>query len=48
MSTAIYTGPAANMLGGADISWIIGLAIVSPVYYFLCRTQAVAQTSVAK
>lgn len=48
MSTAFYTGPAANMLGGADISWIIGLAIVSPVYYFLCRTQAAVKTSVVK
>ena len=48
MSTAIYTGPAANMLGGADISWIVGLAVVSPVYYLLSRTQAFAQTSVVK
>ncbi|PWW12516.1 purine-cytosine permease family protein [Mangrovibacter plantisponsor] len=48
MSTAIYTGPAATMLGGADISWIIGLAVVSPVYYLLCRTQPAVQVSSVK
>jgi len=46
MSTTLYTGPAATMLGGADISWIVGLAIVSPIYYLLSRTQAAPQPSV--
>ncbi|WP_193323360.1 purine-cytosine permease family protein [Erwinia endophytica] len=46
MSTAIYTGPAATALGGADISWIVGLAVVSPIYYLISRTQSVAQPSV--
>ena len=39
MSTALYTGPAARALGGADVSWIVGLAVVSPVYYLLSRSQ---------
>ena len=40
MSTALYTGPIANKLGGADISWIVGLLVVSPVYYFVSRGRA--------
>ncbi|WP_044874841.1 cytosine permease [Pseudomonas sp. LFM046] len=37
MSTALYTGPVAEAMGGADISWIVGLGVISPVYYFACR-----------
>lgn len=36
-STAIYTGPVAAALGGVDISWIIGLLVVSPGYYLVAR-----------
>jgi len=35
MSTTLYTGPIAKMLDGVDISWIVGLLVVSPVYYWL-------------
>ena len=45
MATGLYTGPAARALGGADISWIVGLAIVSPVYFHLSRTGAARQIS---
>ncbi|MFZ6046730.1 purine-cytosine permease family protein [Pseudomonas sp. CR3202] len=37
MSTALYTGPVAEAMGGADISWIVGLGVISPIYYFACR-----------
>ncbi|MDT4851906.1 hypothetical protein FQZ97_861150 [compost metagenome] len=37
MSTALYTGPVAQAMGGADISWIVGLGVISPIYYFACR-----------
>ncbi len=37
MSQELYTGPIAKMLGGADISWIVCLAIISPVYYFVSK-----------
>ncbi|MCX2750166.1 cytosine permease [Arthrobacter sp. MI7-26] len=37
-STAIYTGPLAAAMGGVDISWIVGLAVVAPLYYFSART----------
>ena len=37
MSTALYTGSIAEALGGADISLIIGLAVVAPVYYIFAK-----------
>ncbi len=37
VNTTLYTGPIANMLDGVDISWIVGLCVVSPVYYFMAR-----------
>lgn len=36
-ATAVYTGPAAAAMGGVDISWIVGLVVVSPLYYVLAR-----------
>jgi NCS1 family nucleobase:cation symporter-1 len=36
-SSPMYTGPAARALQGADISWIVGLAITSPLYYYAVR-----------
>jgi len=33
----LYTGPVARMLSGADISWIVGLAITCPFYYVAAR-----------
>ncbi|SEQ28073.1 cytosine permease [Arthrobacter sp. OV608] len=36
-ATALYTGPLAAALGGVDISWIVGLVIVAPLYYVAAR-----------
>jgi NCS1 family nucleobase:cation symporter-1 len=33
-----YTGPLARAMGGVDISWLVGIAVVSPVYYFAMRS----------
>jgi len=33
MAQALYTGPIAEALGGADISWIVGLVVTAAVYY---------------
>jgi len=33
-----YTGPLAHAIGGVDISWLVGIAVVSPVYYFAVRS----------
>ncbi|HZS75885.1 MAG TPA: cytosine permease [Ktedonobacteraceae bacterium] len=43
VSTTLYTGPLVNYLGGADISWIIGLAVAAIVYYVLMKPQIVTQ-----
>jgi len=40
MSQTLYTGPIAKMLGGADISWIVCLIVISPVYYFVSKGRA--------
>jgi hypothetical protein len=32
-STTLYTGPVGSALHGVDLSWIVGLLVVSPVYY---------------
>ena len=31
----LYTGPAARAMGGLDLSWIVGLVVTGPVYYWL-------------
>lgn len=48
MSTAIYSGPVALSFGGADLSWIIGLLVVSPVYYYLSRAKTVKKMAFVK
>jgi purine-cytosine permease-like protein len=40
--TSIFTGPAVKLLGGADISMLIGLAVSSVVYVLACRSLDVA------
>ena len=36
VNTAVYEGPMATSLKGVDISWIICLAVISPLYYLAC------------
>ena len=38
IATDFYTGPLAHALGDVDISWLVGIAVVSPVYYFAVRS----------
>ena len=33
--TSLYTGPVAKAWGGIDLSWIVALAVVCPLYYVL-------------
>ena len=35
IDSALYTGAAARAMGGVDLSWIVGLAVTSPAYYWL-------------
>jgi len=37
IASALYTGPVARAIGRIDLSWIIGLAVTSPAYYWLAR-----------
>lgn len=42
MNQALYTGPLANAMGGADVSWIVAIIVTAAVYYPLAkRTQYV-------
>lgn len=33
LAQALYTGPITKMLGGADISWLVGLVVTAAIYY---------------
>jgi NCS1 family nucleobase:cation symporter-1 len=33
LAQALYTGPVTKWLGGADISWLVGIAVTLAVYY---------------
>jgi nucleobase:cation symporter-1, NCS1 family len=37
LSSTFYTGPLVERLGGADISWIVGLIVPATLYYALAR-----------
>jgi NCS1 family nucleobase:cation symporter-1 len=36
-SSPMYSGIVARAMHGADLSWIVGLMVTSPVYYFAAR-----------
>lgn len=40
LATAFYTGPLVGPLGGADISWIVGLVVPAALYWLLTRDRA--------
>ncbi|MEJ7707289.1 MAG: cytosine permease [Nocardioidaceae bacterium] len=40
MSQVLYTGPVTKELGGADISWLVGLLVTAAVYYPWARRTA--------
>jgi NCS1 family nucleobase:cation symporter-1 len=35
VASPLYTGPIARLFGGIDLSWIVGLVLISPLYYWL-------------
>ncbi|MEU6014944.1 cytosine permease [Streptomyces sp. NPDC047515] len=39
VATSLYTGPLVEPLGGADLSWLVGLVVTAPVYYFWARSR---------
>ena len=37
LAQSLYTGPLTKALGGADISWIVGLVVTAVIYYFWAK-----------
>jgi NCS1 family nucleobase:cation symporter-1 len=48
VKTPAFTGPAATALGGADIAWLVGGAVVGPLYYFVARPRKIASATEPK
>jgi NCS1 family nucleobase:cation symporter-1 len=49
IDSALYTGPVARAMGGIDLSWIVGLAITAPAYYWLAKlSQSRAEVLLAR
>jgi NCS1 family nucleobase:cation symporter-1 len=40
LAQKLYTGPITELLGGADISWLVGLFGTAAIYYPLARRSA--------
>ncbi len=38
VSNPLYTGAVARLLDGADVSWIVGLVVVGPLYWLVGRS----------
>lgn len=43
LSTTLFTGFVAESMGKVDISWIVGLAVICPLYYVLMKPKLRAQ-----
>ena len=37
IASPLYKGPVARAIGDVDLSWIVGLAVTSPAYYWLAK-----------
>lgn len=50
ISTPLYKGFIARAMGGVDLSWIAGLVITGPAYYFLAKrlTSSAPQSTVSE
>jgi NCS1 family nucleobase:cation symporter-1 len=49
IASALYTGPVARAIGGIDLSWIVGLLVTAPAYYWLARrSQTRAEAALAR
>ncbi|OJT20727.1 cytosine permease [Pseudomonas sp. FSL W5-0203] len=35
MNTPLYVGPISQHINGADLSWVVGLVVTSPLYFWL-------------
>jgi NCS1 family nucleobase:cation symporter-1 len=37
IASPLYKGPVARAIGDVDLSWIVGLVVTSPAYYWLAK-----------
>jgi nucleobase:cation symporter-1, NCS1 family len=37
VASGFYTGPIARAIGGIDLSWVVGLLVTAPAYYWLAK-----------
>lgn len=42
MNTTLLVGPIAKLLGGADVSWVIGIVVAGAIYFFTSARERVA------
>jgi NCS1 family nucleobase:cation symporter-1 len=45
VAAALYTGPIARALGGIDLSWIVGLLVTAPAYYWMAKASRANPTT---
>jgi nucleobase:cation symporter-1, NCS1 family len=43
IDSPLYVGPVARAMGGIDLSWVVGLIVTSPAYYWLAKRSQSAQ-----
>jgi NCS1 family nucleobase:cation symporter-1 len=48
LAQSMYTGPLTDKLGGADISWIIGLVVPAVMYYLWASRRNVAPDAIIR
>ena len=39
VNTTLFEGPVAKSLGGTDLSWLVGLAVIIPLYFLVARAR---------
>jgi len=44
VASPLFTGPVARAMGGADLSWVVGLLVTAPVYYALAKRAGAGTT----
>ncbi|MGO4014623.1 purine-cytosine permease family protein [Pseudomonas sp. ITP1] len=47
-NTSLYVGPYANLVEGADLSWLVGLVVTVPLYYCLATRGQAQQSRAAR
>ncbi|WP_129360413.1 MULTISPECIES: purine-cytosine permease family protein [Micrococcaceae] len=46
MNSSLYVGPVANLFGGAEIAWLIGLVVAGGLYLLIARIKGVGREPV--